>query len=148
MKRFPPHTVRKESSDTCEGCNARTVDGHPSIQAAIRAVQANFLDAHVSWVFRDEAEQKRVFTQKLSKTPWPKSRHNVMKDGKPCAEAVDFFRLLPAKIATFPYPFFKQIADYLKEKAHPVDWGHDLWGWDAGHFQLKSPGNNSKAHDG
>jgi len=98
---------------------------------------------------RDKAEQDELFARGLSKTPWPKSKHNFGRGGvmnAPCL-AVD--------IAPYPIDWndtyaFCYLAGMIKQAAHEmgvrVRWGGD---WDSdneiikdqtfqdlGHFEL------------
>lgn len=119
----------------CLSCAARLATGCHEIQEWGLKVKAQFPDVHFAWVFRGKEDQEACVKAKLSTLNWPMSRHNVMIDGLPKAEAFDAFILNSKGVATWPWQRFKEIRDWLKEQQAPLDWGWDLWNKDGPHFQ-------------
>lgn len=93
--------------------------------------------AHVSWVFRNESQQTQAVIDKVSETPWPRSQHNKMMDGKPCARAFDLFEIDQRGRAVWDPSFFRAIWKFVEAKGFPVKWG-GAWKsiGDANHFEL------------
>jgi len=121
----------------CERCEKMLEEGHPSLGVYFRGIHEIFPDAHISCVFRDEAAQNEAVKKRTSKLSWPKSKHNVMKNGKPVSEAMDLFRLGDDKKAYFEKAYYLRIAKHLRDLKAGVVWGGDWNSFpDAPHYEL------------
>jgi hypothetical protein len=125
---------------SCPSCDEKLLTAHPDLREWFnKCVKPKFTDAHISWSFRDKFNQNQCVAEGKSKLKWPLSAHNKTdENGNPCAHALDLFELCSNGMARWSWKYFKEIAAESKAKQYPVDWGHDLWGWDDDHFQLKS----------
>lgn len=121
----------------CPLCEEKLKEGHPLIAKWFRVVKKQFPDCHTSCVFRGEKEQNFHYAEGRSKLKWPYSRHNYMKDGKPYSAAIDLFQIRRDGVPSWNWKYLNEIAEFLKAEKAPLDWGYDLWKWDAPHFQLK-----------
>lgn len=148
MSAKPRHAPGPE----CPSCSAKILDAHPVLREWWARVKARFPDVHLSWTFRDKATQEMFFRMHKTAANWPKSKHNVMKDGKPWSRAFDVFRLVPgtgpdgkpAMIATFKLAECREIRDFLTAEQAPIVWGAEqnikVAGMalvDADHFELR-----------
>ncbi len=62
---------------------------HPKMQKiADKALESIDLTIVNGW--RGKAQQNAAVAAHLSQTPWPRSKHNFIKNGKPCSRAMDF----------------------------------------------------------
>lgn len=93
----------------------------PDLQRIIREA-AIYIDLVVSCGKREKAEQDKAFAEKKSKTPWPKSKHNVLPPAI-YSRAVDIAPLLRSKIPWndrimfyFTVGYIQAVADRLKIK--------------------------------
>jgi peptidoglycan L-alanyl-D-glutamate endopeptidase CwlK len=88
--------------------------------------------------WRGEAAQNQAVADKASKTPWPRSKHNVLDDnGEPCSDAVD--------VAPYPVEWnepgyarkLEMLHCYVAGVAHQM--GIDLRGisWDRPHIEFQ-----------
>lgn len=124
---------------------------HPTIRELIIAVAngidqgdlayAGIHDMTVLCGWRGEAAQNQAVADGTSKTPWPRSAHNVIVNGKPRSNAVD--------VAPYPIPKkpngewderkFEVLHAYVAGVAHGND--IDLFdiSWDRPHIQLAAP---------
>ncbi len=124
----------------CPLCEKKLLEAHPDLQDWFRdIIKPAHPDTHISWSFRDMFNQNQAHAEGKSKLGWPLSMHNKSDDqGNPCSLALDLFQLASNGMACWPWKWFKGISETSKKANAHVDWGHDLWGWDADHFQLKN----------
>lgn len=126
-------------SDHCASCELKLRDAHPRLVEWFRLIKANHPDAHLSWTFRDEASQEQAVREGKSKLHFPKSAHNAMRDGKPCARAMDLFQLDQAGKAQFQRPWYVALAKELESRCAPLIWGgHWKSLGDLDHLELDS----------
>ena len=121
---------------TCVACAVKLATGCHEIQEWGLKAKERFHDLHFAWVFRGEADQQACVKAKLSTLNWPNSRHNVMVNGLPSAEAFDAFFLDKGGKAIWPWRRYAELSAWLKEEGAPLDWGYDLWKKDGPHFQV------------
>jgi len=123
---------------TCPSCEEKLKDAHPEIAEWFRTkVKARHQDCHVSWSFRDKANQNQCVAEGKSKLAFPMSAHNKSDDqGNPCALALDLFELCSNGMARWAWAYFRAIAEEAKADGISIKWGGD---WkslgDADHFQ-------------
>lgn len=90
-----------------KGSLANYVTLHPKLQQ-IFDLALTRADLTIVNGWRGEVAQNAAVKAHLSQTPWPKSKHNSMKNGKPCSRAADF-GLFPdwtgTKRADYPFLF-------------------------------------------
>jgi hypothetical protein len=122
----------------CPLCEEKLAQAHPVLANWFRTkLKPKHPEAHISWSFRDEANQEEAFKEGKTRCRWPNSQHNKLKDGKPYSRALDLFELTKGGVARFQIPWFKAIADEL-EHGGPIIWGYQAVGkWDSDHFQLE-----------
>lgn len=114
-----------------QNSRANLVGVHPDLkQVVARAIQLTEVDFGVSDGVRTIEEQRYMVDIGASKTM--DSRHLT-------GHAVDLFAYVGGK-ARWELPFYHIIAEAMKTAATELDvdveWGYDLWEWDAAHFQL------------
>lgn len=112
-----------KNGGTCERCSVKLLEASSEIAAFFYWVKSQFPEAHISWTFRDQANQEEMFRMGKSKLHWPESKHNVIKDGRACAEAVDLFMLTDDGQAVWPKPWFAAIAHKAYEADLTMFWG-------------------------
>lgn len=106
----------------CPGCNKKLEGGHPMLAEWFHKAKAKFPGLHISWVFRNEAEQNEAIRFGRSRSLWPTSRHNHMKNGKPYATAMDLFEIRDG-VAYWGDDFYKELQAYFKSIECPLEWG-------------------------
>lgn len=138
--------------EVCPACELKLLEAHPVLRSWFRShVKNRHPRIHVSWSFRDEANQNECVRRGLSKLHWPRSAHNqhlldtLTQKIKPCAQALDLFYLSDHGVAQWPGPKapdieaeFKMISQELVTDHIPVFRGSDRWGWDGDHFQMEA----------
>lgn len=126
------HTV----GDSCALCSLKLDEAHPDLRTWYSQIKKKFNDCHVSWSFRDKVSQNEAYAEGKSKASWPNSKHNIMNDGVPCAQALDLFQIASNGMACWVYSYFKKIKD---ESGPDIKWGGDFKDKTLGdydHFEL------------
>lgn len=105
---------------------------HPRLQRiAHRAIALTPVDFTIVHGFRGEELQNKLVAEGASKTPWPTSRHNAMRDGRPSSEAIDFAPWVGGTIPWNDTHLFALIAGVFFAAAKNLDLGPVLrWGGD------------------
>ena len=121
----------------CVLCAEKLKGVHPDLATWFLDLKHRFPDAHISWGFRNKADQERMVAEGKSKAHFGQSKHNYTKDGKPCSEALDLFALDDNGAACFPYWYYEAIWLDIKKNDELIEWA---WNWksfkEADHFQL------------
>jgi hypothetical protein len=121
----------------CPLCEEKLKDAHAELVKWFRNLKEAFPDVHTSCTYRGKEEQDLFFKQGMSKLKYPNSMHNKTKDGKPCSRAIDLFQIRSDQVPCWQKSYYQKLTDHLKAQDAPLDWGWDLWAWDAPHYQLK-----------
>lgn len=125
----------------CPLCSDKLKQAHPIIATWFRdIVKTTFPDCHISWSYRDKANQDECFKDGKSKLQYPNSMHNKVDDkGAPSAHALDLFRLCSNGMASWEWKFFRDIASRSEEAKAPITWGGEWKAFaDSDHFELTS----------
>jgi hypothetical protein len=94
-----------------------------------------FKDVHISSSWRGPDDQNELVLSGASRLQWPLSRHNAMKNGKPCSEALDLFFLISG-VAQFPWKRYADINEWNQKNGESVDWGGRWKFVDGPHYEL------------
>lgn len=144
---MPLGTTSRERLSTC----------HPDLQRLIRAVADGVDEGDLSYAgihditvlcgFRGEADQNAAVARGASKTPWPRSKHNVLVEDPPGSEE---WRPQSDAVDVGPYPVpspwddeyarkLEVLHAYTAGVAHQM--GIDLFdiSWDRPHIQRNVP---------
>jgi peptidoglycan L-alanyl-D-glutamate endopeptidase CwlK len=126
----------------------RLSECHPDLQRLFKAVLAAGYDRAIVTGYRGEAEQNRAYNAKLSKLPFPKSKHN-----KSPSEAVDAYPWISGGGISYNLTQCAHFAGFVlglaKSMGINLIWGGDWNGSnnlgatsfkDYGHFELKRRG--------
>jgi peptidoglycan L-alanyl-D-glutamate endopeptidase CwlK len=101
------------------------------IAIAARALELSPYDFTIVHGWRGEDVQNALFDRNASTKRWPDSKHNVMADGEPASEAIDFAPWVNGTIYWDDTHIFAVIAGCFlaaaKEKGFTLRWGGD---WD------------------
>lgn len=125
------------NGDACEVCAAKLIHAHPSMVSWFCWVRGAFPSAHVSWSFRGQEDQNKLFESHRTLLRWPESKHNFLVDGVPQSKALDLFELREDGKAYFEEQFFKRIAEATKAQGLPIRWGGTFKNFkDTPHFEL------------
>lgn len=138
----------------CPRCENKLKDAHPKMAEWFRnRVKPKFPTAHISWSYRNRADQNMMVLYKRSQLAWPRSAHNrraaidpmlpfnaaneLDMNSKPYAEALDLFEIIDGK-AEWKTEFFQEVAQDIKDAGLDLIWGGN---WkslgDQDHFQLE-----------
>jgi len=136
----PADHIKHTAGPVCAECELKLASAHPYMVYWFHRRKAQHPDLHVSWAFRDQATQDDLYHRGLTRREWPTSKHNFMKDGKPCSFALDLF-FIDHGIAVFPWPRYQLISEDSKAEMSPVLWGHDFkfHKEDGDHFEFTDP---------
>ena len=124
-------SLHHSSDPLCPLCESKLTQAHPSLVQWCRGVKAQYPNAHVSWAFRDEADQDQALAEGKTKLVWPNSAHN-----KTPAMALDLFQIDANGLGVWSPQFFVSLANTLP---NTMKWGgrwKDLG--DDDHFELIS----------
>lgn len=129
------HSDRPE----CPLCNWKLKDAHPLLAAWFKSVKKRYVNVHIAWAFRSQADQDKMVREKKSLANWPNSKHNYMTaDFKPCAEALDLFLLDDDGNARWPKIFYAKLAAENKVNQDPINWSGEFKSiLESNHFELK-----------
>lgn len=123
---------------SCQGCDARMREGHPVLKQLWESVKKQFPSAHMSWVWRNKAQQLHFMRQDHSKLLWPNSQHNKLCNGEPCSRAFDLFSLNDRGAAMWDPGYMRDVWKWVQHTKLPVRWG-GAWTklGDYNHFELE-----------
>lgn len=108
----------------CPSCADKLRGCHPDMAVLHAFVVALHPDAHISWGFRDEENQKMAYSCGRSKLQWPNSPHNKTDEtGAPQSVAVDYFRLDDTGGAHWDKDFFTGIWSEVASHGFNIRWG-------------------------
>jgi len=115
----------KRSEECLESCDVRI---QKVLREAIKHYDFSVIKGH-----RGKDEQNDAFREGNSQLKFPSSKHN-----KHPSQAVD---IVPYPVDWENLGRFKALAEVIKNACFDVGeedlhWGHDLWQWDAPHWQL------------
>jgi hypothetical protein len=128
------HTADK----TCLSCEDKLQSAHAVLRAWFHAVKDKYPNVHISWGYRNQADQEQAFHEGKTELHYPHSAHNAVGiDSKPCARALDLFQIDEDGVARFAQLFYAKIADECLQNRDPIKWGgHWKSIGDADHFEL------------
>jgi hypothetical protein len=117
----------------CLECEEKLTQADPELRQWFRNIKPRFPTAHVSWSFRDEADQDHCYALGTSPLKWPESLHNRLP-----SLAIDLFELQADGSALWQTPYFQRIAADPATKIFGVTWGGTFEkGKDPAHFELE-----------
>lgn len=108
--------------EICPGCELKLNEGHPLLRIWFHKAKVEFKGLHISWVFRNKESQDLAVQSGKSRAIWPTSKHNFMKNGKPCALAMDLFELRNG-VFYAGFEIFDDLNDFFTENDSPLEWG-------------------------
>jgi peptidoglycan L-alanyl-D-glutamate endopeptidase CwlK len=121
----------------CPLCEEKIKTAHEAFEPWWRLVKTEFPDCHISWGFRNKYHQDLAYQEGRSRVQFPDSLHNATRDGKPCARALDFFRIRQDHVPEWNKTWFRAVALFLEKAGSPLEWGGDWTRFvDFPHFQL------------
>jgi hypothetical protein len=122
----------------CELCEEKLATAHEYLGQWFRRVKDRYPSVHVSWAWRGQADQDR-FHKEGTGVAWPKSKHNAMKDEKPCSLALDLFEIDDNGAARFSPMFYAKLHDENTQAGEPIVWGGTFKSrrGDLDHFEMK-----------
>ena len=122
------------SGPVCALCEEKLKLADPYLASWFRvSIKPQWLDAHVSWAFRDQHDQEEFYDDKRSDLHFPYSAHNKVP-----SQAIDLFQIDENNQGVWNGMFFAAINDMNHKNNFPIVWGaqyKDLGDYD--HFQLK-----------
>lgn len=126
--------------ETCSGCNTKLTEADPYFAIVFAAIKKSFPDCHISWSFRNEADQNFAYQHNQSRAKFPSSKHNRTMNGVPCSAAIDLFCLRDG-VYYAGKEYFSAINDFLMTNNFNIQWG-GLWPVSLGladydHYELK-----------
>ena len=121
--------------NACPLCEQKLTIAHPYLVNWFRTKKQAYPTLHISWAYRDPADQELAFQDGKTQLHFPNSAHNKVP-----SLALDLFSLTEDGIAAFPYPLYKKISDENKADRLSLIWGGDFKSiGDSDHFQVDLP---------
>lgn len=115
-------TLHHTTDPICPLCEEKLKGADPRMVAFFRWVKGNHPDCHCAWAFRGQADQDHMLQMRLTKAPWPQSRHNKTDaNGNPRSQALDLFQLVAGQ-AVFDNGFYRLVFDELTAANMPIEW--------------------------
>jgi len=67
MSGFGPHksSVHHSADPICPKCEITLMWAHPEFIPVWKAIKTKFLDAHISWTYRDKDSQEEAFKERM-----------------------------------------------------------------------------------
>ena len=129
--------MKHQNGARCLRCEEKLKEANPEIVSFFYWLKPRYQKIHISWTFRDQANQDQFFMRGTSKLKWPNSPHNATDlMGKADSHAIDLFVLDDDK-ALWPIETFKAIAKDVRDNKIPMIWGGDfIHLGDFDHFQM------------
>lgn len=122
--------LRHTSDSICPLCEHKLIQAHPYIANWFRWVKNKYINVHVAWAFRGEADQTAAVISGASKRPWPTSKHNhteLVGDAiLPRSLALDLFLIDEDGIAQWPPLFYARVNKESLDEKYQVMWA-GLW---------------------
>lgn len=95
----------------CLLCNLKLEQSFQPMKEWFLRIKKVIPDVHISWSYRNKADQDQFFSEGKSKLKYPKSKHNFTNArGEPCSEALDLFRQVNGKDLSNE-DYYRAIAD-------------------------------------
>ena len=133
------YAKHEKAGDFCQGCKDRLTEGDPLLDEWFWHMKRFYPDMHTSWVWRSKSDQDNFFAAGNSLQRWPDSPHNAMKQGAPCARAIDVFQQDSKGRAIFSSQFCFMLNEASKREGFQFFWGGS---WrsihDYNHWQIDS----------
>ena len=105
------HLHFHEDGPVCSGCEQKLTQANPVLAKWFHTVvKPAYPFMHISWSFRDQANQNACVANGTSKLPWPQSAHNNVVSGVPAANALDLFEQVNGKLV-YNAAHLKAVAD-------------------------------------
>lgn len=122
----------------CPGCEEKLIQVYSYMQQWFRKIKFLYSTAHVSWGYRDQADQEIAFQAGRSHDHFPNSPHNRTNDqGEPESYAIDLFELTLDGRGKWDPRFFNTLNDYNRQNKEPIIWGGNFKSLgDMDHFQF------------
>ncbi len=131
MSLFPHHT----SDPVCALCALKLAQAHPDLVAWYNTqVKPTFPQSHISWSFRNQAQQEDCVSDGKSNEQWPHSPHNQTP-----AMALDLFEINDQGLAVWDPSFFNDVNEMNVQRSVPINWGGSfITLHDYDHYELKA----------
>ena len=127
MSGFGPHksSVHHSADPICPKCEITLMWAHPEFIPVWKAIKTKFLDAHISWTYRDKDSQEEAFKERKSNAHFPNSPHNKTDaKGNKCSHAIDLFQITSEHPeGLWKEEWFEEIATYIVALFPFVFWG-------------------------
>jgi len=107
----------------CPLCADKLQMAVPELVAWFNRIKAVYPNAHVSWSYRNQADQEQFFKDGKTQCHYPNSAHNKMQNGKPAALALDIFLIDEDGSARFPGLWYAKLNAENEQNREPILWG-------------------------
>jgi hypothetical protein len=134
MSIIPHHT----SDVLCPLCAQKLIQAHPEITMWFHWAKTKHPDLHVSWSYRNQAEQTQAVSNGASRLNYPDSAHNKTDaNGNPCSLALDVFQINDAGQAVFDPIFCAKLDAESEAAGYIIKWGGNFRSLgDNDHFEI------------
>lgn len=121
------------SDPVCPLCEEKLAQADAALQSWFREkIKPGFPDAHISWSFRNQADQEQAYADGKTKAHWPNSKHNHMP-----SLALDLFQIDEDGKALWSPKFFFEVDEVTQRSGSPIRWGGTFRTiGDKDHFEL------------
>lgn len=132
-----PHHTNDETP--CPLCEGKLGEAHPYLQTWFHGKKVSYPTLHISWAYRDCADQEKAFAAGETRLHWPHSAHNHTNGGVPNALALDLFSLSEDGVAVFPFLLYSRINNENVADKLPIRWGGNFKSiGDSDHFEFNA----------
>ena len=121
----------------CPSCEEKLLTAHEYIVNWFTHLKRELPTIHVSWAYRNQAEQDQYFGEGKTHARFPNSPHNQCDlSGKPCSRALDLFEIDKNGMAVFDRKIYEAISQKCIQQKDEIIWGGNFKSiGDADHFQ-------------
>jgi hypothetical protein len=128
------------SGRICPFCEQKLLTAHPYFSGWFHSLKVRYPDVHISWSYRDQADQDAFVKSGESDEPYPRSPHNKTDpQGNPRALALDLFQIDSEGKGVWSHQFFSQVNADNNAAKLPIYWGGNFKTLgDFDHFELRA----------
>lgn len=111
------------NQDECPACGEKINEACEYLRSWFGRARVQFPNVHISWSYRNKADQQKAYDDGLSRKQYPDSAHNHTRFSEPYSLALDLFQLSPEDRAIYDMAFYTEVAQWCVSHDEPIIWG-------------------------